>query len=456
MLKPNNLEEAMELLILEFQIDERAAQTLREAEPEVQRMVVNRGGLTGATNNSSALVGRIRQAKNQLEMKRNSGGGLGGGLQPSLRFGAMGRPAPGVAPLQPGVPVLQPAVPVLKPVMTISPEDVERYLQHWNIEPDAADMLRYQPEDVQWAAINQGWSLEKFSNPSAGLVGKIKMALINKQKTEPVQTPPPKKTPQRTHSDALAQTVETEDDSHLTVTERVERYIANNGIDERAAKILREEPPSNQEAVLRQGPTKNTGNPSAVLLSRIKAVRAEMQEMQMSTNGFGMPIPAVPLTPESAYWKSHVDEFIRVSGIDEGAGSLLRRCDEEIQRIVIDRGPITSNKPSALVVARIKHAKESIKQQLGPMTEDQIAMAIEDFINKWCIDARAAHTLRTLSAEAQRMVLEKGGFEGCSNPSSALISRMKAARVVGLEAVQSGMKRDNFPNPLPPSQRRRT
>merc|ERR1712232_1538884 len=61
----------IEQFILSNGIDERAANALRAESPAVQQSVLAKGGLSNAQNSSSALMVRIREAKN--------GGGGGGG-----------------------------------------------------------------------------------------------------------------------------------------------------------------------------------------------------------------------------------------------------------------------------------------------------------------------------------------------------------------------------------------
>jgi len=53
----------VEQFIRENHLDDGAAKALRSAAPEVQSEVVNRGTLLDCTNPSSAVMGRIREAK---------------------------------------------------------------------------------------------------------------------------------------------------------------------------------------------------------------------------------------------------------------------------------------------------------------------------------------------------------------------------------------------------------
>merc|ERR1712224_1180813 len=122
-----------------------------------------------------------------------------------------------------------------------------------------------------------------------------------------------------------------------------------------------------------------------------------------------------------------------------GACALMRACDPDVQKIVLQKGAVAGSKnASALVVKHIKDAKQQVRRYL-PTGGPELQNEVENFLFQWNIDSRASDTLRSLHPEAQRTVLEKGGLEGCSNPSSALISRMRSAKLVGrdigLEAV---------------------
>merc|ERR1712187_631725 len=64
----------VEIFILANQLDARAAETFRNCSREVQTAVIDRGSLAEARNPSSAVLGRIKEAK-----EASQGGGWGGG-----------------------------------------------------------------------------------------------------------------------------------------------------------------------------------------------------------------------------------------------------------------------------------------------------------------------------------------------------------------------------------------
>jgi len=83
------------------EVDESAAASLRSAPPDVQRTVIARGELTGARNPSSALLSRIRDAKQNGGRDGGGGGssgyGGGGGIPPPPGYPPAGYGMPGMA-----------------------------------------------------------------------------------------------------------------------------------------------------------------------------------------------------------------------------------------------------------------------------------------------------------------------------------------------------------------------
>eukprot|EP00747_Dinoflagellata_sp_TGD_P167869 gnl/TRDRNA2_/TRDRNA2_193117_c0_seq1.p1 gnl/TRDRNA2_/TRDRNA2_193117_c0~~gnl/TRDRNA2_/TRDRNA2_193117_c0_seq1.p1 ORF type:complete len:327 (+),score=63.62 gnl/TRDRNA2_/TRDRNA2_193117_c0_seq1:56-1036(+) len=81
--------EEVEAFIVQYQLDDRAASALREEEPEVQRAVIDRGGFTGASNASAAVLGRIKATRKYSGKPRVFGKGVaihnfhGDSLKPS-------------------------------------------------------------------------------------------------------------------------------------------------------------------------------------------------------------------------------------------------------------------------------------------------------------------------------------------------------------------------------------
>eukprot|EP00928_Gymnodinium_smaydae_P027572 TRINITY_DN21286_c0_g1_i2.p1 TRINITY_DN21286_c0_g1~~TRINITY_DN21286_c0_g1_i2.p1 ORF type:complete len:278 (-),score=77.15 TRINITY_DN21286_c0_g1_i2:163-996(-) len=109
-------------------LEERAAQRLRGAPEEVQRMVLGRGTLSGTRNPSAVLISRVRNAEDGL-----------------------------------------------KPVTVPASDDVERFLKVENVEPHAAARLRRSTPIVQKLVIARG-TLSGTRDPSAVLMTRIRDA----------------------------------------------------------------------------------------------------------------------------------------------------------------------------------------------------------------------------------------------------------------------------------------
>mmetsp|Transcript_97739 Transcript_97739/g.203942 ORF Transcript_97739/g.203942 Transcript_97739/m.203942 type:complete len:429 (-) Transcript_97739:37-1323(-) len=114
----------------EPEIEERAATMLRTKGPEVQRLVLARGGLAGTRNPTAVLVSRIRNAEE--------------GLRPVLEAER-------------------------------APEEIERFLIIERVEPHAAARLRRAPREVQTSVVSRG-SLAGTRDPTAVLMTRIRDA----------------------------------------------------------------------------------------------------------------------------------------------------------------------------------------------------------------------------------------------------------------------------------------
>eukprot|EP00746_Dinoflagellata_sp_MGD_P166191 gnl/MRDRNA2_/MRDRNA2_95921_c0_seq1.p1 gnl/MRDRNA2_/MRDRNA2_95921_c0~~gnl/MRDRNA2_/MRDRNA2_95921_c0_seq1.p1 ORF type:complete len:233 (+),score=62.80 gnl/MRDRNA2_/MRDRNA2_95921_c0_seq1:88-786(+) len=122
----------LEAFIVENEIDEKAANELRNEPPAVQREVLAKGDLSTANNKSSAVIGRIARAK------REGFGGVGGGGK-----------------------------------------NVEDFLLKNDIDEKAARSFRGEPPHVQQAVMSQG-SLDSATNKSSALmsrIGKVKKTM---------------------------------------------------------------------------------------------------------------------------------------------------------------------------------------------------------------------------------------------------------------------------------------
>lgn len=149
------LQDDVEDYLLRYNVDQQGCDALRRCSPQVQEMVLERG-LEGAYNPSSALSARIKEMNQKVrDMPRGAGGAAGGASRRSPRR----RSAPiGQAPERKGKATLK--------------QEVEEYLQRYNVDGSACDAMRKCPPEVQEQLMERG--LEGAQNPSSALLGKIR------------------------------------------------------------------------------------------------------------------------------------------------------------------------------------------------------------------------------------------------------------------------------------------
>merc|ERR1740121_1133336 len=129
----------VEKFIAENRLDEMASQNLRSELPQVQQVVIARGSVADCSNPSSALIGRIRDAKLQVKY------GNGPGTDPTLS---------------------QPSA---------SASAVERFIHENKLDEGARRALLAESEHVQTDGINRG-TLSACVNPSSAVMGRIRDA----------------------------------------------------------------------------------------------------------------------------------------------------------------------------------------------------------------------------------------------------------------------------------------
>jgi len=129
--------------------------------------------------------------------------------------------------------------------------------------------------------------------------------------------------------------------SHL----RTEEFIKRHGLDEAAAQALRDLPMQAQASII-ETELINVRNPSAVVQSRIQAVRS-------GGAGAASPGAAAGVQPGT------VEEYIRRFSLDEKVAYELRMLDPQAQRHVMESDVVNARNPSAVVTSRIQEAKRA-------------------------------------------------------------------------------------------------
>jgi hypothetical protein len=131
------------------------------------------------------------------------------------------------------------------------------------------------------------------------------------------------------------------------VAAQVQKFIDENGLDDRAAQALRSETSQIQKIVIEQGNCTNTHNPSSVVISRISR----------ASTGACISRSSTEVSELGPAW---LESFIKVNNIDKRASRALRNCALDVQETVVRRGPLaTARNPSAAVLVRIQDAEKA-------------------------------------------------------------------------------------------------
>lgn len=138
--------------------------------------------------------------------------------------------------------------------------------------------------------------------------------------------------------------------------------------------------------------------------------------------------------------RDEIEDFIRSNDVDDRAALDLKGCPPEVQRKVLARGELSSARnPSAALLARIRDARVSGSGSLGLGNGMRSNSDVEDFIRANDVDESAADSLRSSSPTIQRAVLSRGELKTARNPSSALLARIRDAKMdIGSDAGGSG------------------
>lgn len=138
--------------------------------------------------------------------------------------------------------------------------------------------------------------------------------------------------------------------------EDVSRFVTESGIDGPAARELRSEAPEIQWAVMQRGPVRSAANPSAALVGRIRDAKHGITRF----GGVAAPaaLPPAIVNPDPDKPLSEVDRFIMENRLDQSAASTLKAETAEVQRTVMQQGPLVNcYNPSGALMGRIRAAR---------------------------------------------------------------------------------------------------
>merc|ERR1740123_239087 len=166
----------VEQFIVDSKLDDGAGRALRAEPPQVQTAVINRGSLHECLNPSSAVIGRIRDAKLQVKYGAGPdacragrtglgpGGPLTGGSNDPLGYATLQQQASQPDSQQ-------------QDCRVVAGDEVEVFIRMNRLDETAARNLRTEPPRVQAAVLDRG-SLAECMNPSSALIGRIRDAKL--------------------------------------------------------------------------------------------------------------------------------------------------------------------------------------------------------------------------------------------------------------------------------------
>jgi len=429
-----NIANDVEVFILESGVDQKAADSLRCEKEAVQRLVVDRGSIAALNNLSSALIGRIREARAQANQMESSGGWGKGAA-----FGGKGASGKGKGALP-------------------SAEDVEAFIIDSGVDEKAAESLRNASPTVQQVIIVRG-TVSTCANPSSALAGRLRDAIQAEKWSgggyQPTQlswggVQLPATAGPAARPSAAGGVRPPAGGAKPCTPDEVELYIMESALDEDAAEFFREQPPMIQRLVVQRGALVDVPNPSSALMTRIREAKR---------GGGPSASPGVTIPTASAVGGSteEVEAFILENGLDEKSSKALRDQPANIQARVLAKGSVANTRnPSAAIIGRVNEARRLDEFGYdpsgwggawaatasaakggkgggcwGPTIVAPTSDELETFLVQNAVDEKASEALRKEAPGVQRMVMERGDLVKTSNPSSAIIGRIKQYRQEG-------------------------
>lgn len=221
----------------------------------------------------------------------------------------------------------------------------------------------------------------------------------------------------------------------------LDEFIKGNDVDDRAAADLRECPPEVQRKVLDRGDLSSARNSSAALIVRIRDARVEARGGNSSDGkrvGMGLPSSA------------DIEAYIKENGVDRRSGDTLRSSSPTVKRLVLAAGNLShSDNPSASLLVRIRDARGGGGGSLSAPPSGSMGTPtitdLEEFIKMNDVDVRAAAELRESPVSVQHAVISRGDLRSARNPSSALLARIRDAKLGLLGGSASEVALGAFP-----------
>lgn len=205
MVRPPTAQE-VETFLAHNNVDERGAREFRNEGPSIQRNVLDKGmDLSNCTNPSSAVIGRIREAKREIQQGTSTSRAFApeevenfinsNGLDeraaqelrnegPSIQMSVLDKGLDLSLTRNPGSVVIgrireakrELSQGTLHVMPQTSPMEVDQFLVSNQIDERAANDLRKEPPEIQLNVLNKGLDLSNCQNPSSVVIGRIRDA----------------------------------------------------------------------------------------------------------------------------------------------------------------------------------------------------------------------------------------------------------------------------------------
>lgn len=142
--------------------------------------------------------------------------------------------------------------------------------------------------------------------------------------------------------------------SHL---EELREFCIENGVDDQAREKIEEGEPWEIDAVLAQGCLTGARNPSATMISRLKAVQ--------KGKGKGRCKGAKGFDNWSDRVQQEVEDYIWQKELDTRAADAIKECDERVAKELLRRPMDDARNPSAVCLSLIKRIEQEFQGKGG-------------------------------------------------------------------------------------------
>jgi len=211
--------------------------------------------------------------------------------------------------------------------------------------------------------------------------------------------------------------------------EEVENMIEEHKLDDEASNALRDLDEDFLRELMERGPLTDARNPSAVLLSRIRSIRAAQNNPNVNNR--------------SAYMQHEISKFVSENDLDSRAEAALKEHEDNVlKELFNNRGKLTdARNPSAVVLSRLKEIKRDLEREEtyaparrgggggkgggNSRSAGTMATQIQNFVEDNNLDERAESCLRESDTAVLKELFSRGPLTDAKNPSAVTLARLR-------------------------------